>query len=627
MKKNTQLFNVKNIPLLLFLISFVILLIKSRYSFCWSDESFYQAVTSRFYNGDQIFYDEWFPTQLSSLLLLPLHAIYIAVAGNTDGIILFFRILFVILELVSALLTYTVISKHHGIFLGTVCALLAQWYTHLNIATLSYYTMSTHFFLMTMLLIYDCYLCYINPSPDAEIYTKKRCNIQLIISGVLFALCVLCLPTMCVAYFLIVFCGFLVTLLGKLIKNDGLITTFSKKLNFIYTFLYTLIGIVIPAIIFAIYMLTHVSISNFILSLTYVLSDDEHELSKLYPLKKMYLAIDESYGRISKLAYLFIALSFVVFMAMLLSRYLKEGKLKLMLNKYLPLIKPAMFAIDTILFALYLTKSFGHTGYIFTAVMLFSLPLFLLTEKKNWTLFILSFMGGLLFSLVYSYSSNGMLYLLSMGHFFCSLGGIIMICDFAKELNQADEGVTVNMLKTVAGYVITAVILICLIQTCLLRITNIYRDDRLSKLTEMTEVGPAKGLYTSKEHLEMYNNVYETISEYGMSTSGDMQNKSLLISKLLPYGYLISDLKVAAPTVWRNPMGSLRLKEYYELHEDRYPDVILVLDENYGTYETCGDVEYDPTPNENDSDGYMYDYIQKNNMKRIPVSCGVIYTK
>lgn len=621
---------IKYVPVTLILLSFIMLLIRARYSFCWSDESFYLAVTSRFYNGDRIFFDEWFPTQLSSLLLLPLYSIYVAICGSTEGIILFFRILFVFLELVSGIVVYKVISKHHGLFLGTISGLLIMWYTHLNIATLSYYTMSTHFFVLTMVLIYDCYMSYIIPSLADYKKVNSLCSRKLIISGVLFALCVLCLPTMCVAYFLIVFAGFFATLFGKKLKSVDLICTFVTKLDFINTFIYTLIGICIPAFIFAVYMLTHVSIPDFIISLKYVLSDDEHELSKLYPLKKMYLAINESYGSVAKLAYLFITLSIVVFIIMTVVPVLKDSKLKTIISKYLPLIKNIMFAADVTLFALYLLKSFGHTGYIFTAMMLFCFPLFFITEKKNWTLFILSFVGGLLFSLVYSYSSNGMLYLLSMGHFVCTIGGLIFINDFARELNESISiEVTDSSVKNVVSYVITAIILVCVIQTCILRVTNIYRDDKLTNLTEMTTAGPAKGLYTSKEHLDMYMNVYDTINEYCMSTSdkGNSEAMTLLISKLLPFGYLISDLKVAAPTVWRNPMGSLRLKEYYELQGGRYPDVILVLDEYYGSYETCGDVEADYIPNENDSEGYMYDYIRDNNMKAIPVSCGTVYIK
>lgn len=618
--------NVKYIPAILIFFSFILLLIKARYSFCWSDESFYLAVTSRFYKGDRIFYDEWFPTQLSSLLLLPLYSIYVAICKNTDGIILFFRILFVILELISATTVYKIMSKYHGLFLGTTLALLVQWYTHLNIATLSYYTMSTHFFVLSMVLIYDYYMSKVHALSEASKNIAVKEKLQLVIAGILFALCVLCLPTMCVAYFLIVFAGFIITILGRISKSNSLIRSFSVSLDFIHTFFYTLIGICVPAIIFAVYMLTHVSIPDFLSSLTYVLSDDEHELSKLYPLKKMYLAINESYGSVAKLAYLFVAISILVFFVMIISSILKESRITQLIEKVYPAIRLIVLVLDIVLFSLYLLKSFGHTGYIFTAMMLFSLPLFLITKKKNWRLFILAYIGGLLFSLVYSYSSNGMLYLLSMGHFICSIGGIVFVTDLANEIKDEQNDAHLGISPSILSSIISAIIIVCIVQTCLLRVTNIYRDDKLQNLTELTKVGPAKGLYTSSEHLDMYMNVYDTINKYCMSDS-NVSNETLLISKLLPFGYLISDLKVAAPTVWRNPMGSLRLKEYYESHEDRYPDVILVLDEYYGSYETCGDVEADYIPNDNDSDGYMYDYIKDNNMTAIPVNCGIVYVK
>ena len=53
----------------------------------------------------------------------------------------------------------------------------------------------------------------------------------------------------------------------------------------------------------------------------------------------------------------------------------------------------------------------------------------------------------------------------------------------------------------------------------------------------------------------------------------------------------------------------------------------LLLTSLAGSYEACGDVEKDPTPNENDKDGFMYDYINKNGFTKISVPYGVIYQK
>lgn len=598
----------KYIPVILIVISMIILLIRSTYSFCWSDETFYLATTKRFYDGDSIFYHEWFPTQLSSLLLLPLYSLYVGIVGSSTGVLLFNRIIFVILESVSAYFVYRLLSKNHGIFIGCIASLFTQWYVHLNIATLSYYTITIHCFLLAMLIIYDCYI-------------NKNSNLKLIIAGFLFAISVLCLPTMCVAYFIIVFAGFLITALAKFIPNAKFIADFSKKLDFIHTFIYTLFGIIIPAAIFFIYMLTHVSIKNFINSIPFVLSDDEHETNFRYPIKKMYLSINESFGKIGYICYLFTACALLIFAIMLISNYVKNENLKEKISSFLLLIKPVIFIADLVLFILYLYTCYKYTGYIFSAILMFTTPLFLITEKKNYKLFILTYLSGLIYSLVFSYSSNGMLYILSMGHFICSIGCIVFIYDFINELK---ENRTFNILNKIYIPLISAILVICTLDICTLRIVNIYRDDSIKNLNALIHEGPAKGLRTSDEHLKMYEEVILTIDEYCME---DNDNKTLLISKLLPFGYLESNMKIAAPTVWRNPLGSTRLKEYYEIHSDRYPDVIYVLNEEYGTYETCGDVERDPIPNANDDEGYIYDLISSYGYEAIHVPSGIIYKK
>lgn len=617
-----KLLKTKLFPIFLLFISFIVLLFKARYSFCFSDEPFYLATAARFYNGDSIFFHEWFPTQLSSLLLVPIYSLFVSVKGSTEGIVLFFRILYVFFEFFCSVVVFHIISKHHEHYLGTAIALLNQWYVHLNIATLSYYTMTIQFFLLAMLILYDCYMNEDRINAISSGYIKyEKSRIKLMIAGFVFALSVLCLPTLCIVYFAVLFFGLFISVISKPLNKVTLLKAFSNKLDFIYVFKYTLIGIIIPACVFMIYLLTHVSLEKFILSIPYVLSDDEHITSFIYPIKKMYLAIDESFGRLSKLIYIFTLICVFVFAIIIIAKYTKNVSLKAKLSNMLFMIKPIIFSVDIILFSLCFIKCIGHTGYIFTALIMFSLPLFLITENKNYILFILTVLSGIIYSLTYSYSSNGMLYVLAMGHYIASVGGIILTKDFISEIDKNRSGY-----KRCATAIISAVIIIALFQTVYLRMVNVYRDDKLVNLTETIDRGPAKGLRTSKDHLSMYDSLYDSISEYCMSSSGNDYN-NLLISKLLPVGYLISDLKVAAPSVWRNPMNSERLKSYYVFTENREPDVIFVLSDECGSYETCGDVEKDSTPNENDKDGFMYDYINKNGFTKISVPYGVIYQK
>jgi len=634
-----RLIKTKFLPLFLILISLIFLLIRARYSFCWSDESFYFATCGRFFKGDSIFMHDWFPTQLSSIALLPLYSLFVKITGSTAGIILYFRILFAIFECITAIVVFSIISKHHGAFLGCVTALLTEWYVHLNIATLSYYTLSLLCSLLAMLIIYDCYKdAELDREISAGYCIYKKSPQKLLIAGILFAISVLALPTMVVPYILVVILGFLIKASKKVLINNKTYASFVDTLDFIHIFKWTFVGILIPAVIFFSFLLLNVSVKDFIKAIPYVLSDEEHTTSLIYPIKRMYLAIMDAYGsRNAKAGFLLIAICCILFILVQIKKAAKNERVANSISKFLYNIRPFILLIDLILFAVYTSKSYNHTGFIFTAITLFSLPLFLITEKKNWPLFILCFVYGLTFSLVYSYSSFCDLYVLSMGHFIASIGGIILVYEFFLEICDGYKVFSLCYFKdyckrknlkgifaSLISYTYILILCISILVTVTLRITNIYRDDTINNLTVRLENGPAKGLYTSKDHAAMYNEVYEVISTYCMK---DDNHQNLLISKLLPFGYMISDMNIAAPSTWRNAMDSDRVREYYKINPDKEPDTILLLNSEYGSYETCGDVEKDPSPNENSEEGFIYDFIEANNYTTIPVDCGIVYQK
>ena len=589
-------------PYILIGLSCLILLIRCSYSFCWSDETFYISTCHRFFTGDSIFLHEWFPTQLSSLILLPFYTLYMLAFGSNTGIVLYFRILFVIMSLINATVMYNILRQHISVFSSCVCALMLMFYTHLNIATLSYYTISVQFFLMSMLLIYHYYKSY-----DSR---------HLLIAGVLFALSVLALPTLSIAYLAVVLVIAVLLLVSSLsILPEGFGNSV-RSAELTTVLFYTFIGICIPAVLFFIFLLGNVSISDFIRGIPYVLSDEEHGTSLVYPIRKFFIGINEVYGRSAYLSYLLIGLTFA---ASLLKRQLDKR------------IRLLIFSLDTILFIIFFILSSGHTGYIQTALCLYSLPLFFMGRKPDYRIFNTFILGGMIMSLTYSYSSNGYLYVLSMGHFIASIGCIIMIDGFIRELEEYRLGYVVTL---------TAVICISLIQTMELRLVNIYRDAPMQMLGFRISDGPARGLYTTADHYVAYNVTYSTIKKYCVSSELNVPQKypnsmeldsnsvgNIFITKLLPWGYLCTDLRVGAPTTWRTAFNSERLQPYYKMNPGRYPDMILVMNKEYGSYLTCGDVEADPSPNENQLDGYLLDYVNSNDYEKISVPCGILYKR
>ncbi len=589
-------------PYILIILSAVILIIRSLYSFCWSDETFYFSTCHRFFTGDSVFLHEWFPTQLSSIILLPFYSIYMTICGSNTGIILYFRILFVLMSLINSVIMFRILKQHISLFLSCVCSLMLMFYTHLNIATLSYYTLSVQLFLMSLLLIYHYY----------KIYDKRI----LVIAGILFALSVLALPTLCIAYFIVIVTVLLIMFILRFFKVPERFSAFFGSADLPALAGYTFIGICIPAAIFAVFLLSNVSISDFISGIPYVLTDEEHGTSLIYPIRKFFIGINDVYGVAAYASYSLIIITFAAFIL----KKKPAGKIRL-----------AVFSLNTILFIIMFVLSSGHTGYIQTALCLYCLPLFFLSSKPDIKVFNTFILGGMILSLTYSYSSNGYLYVLSMGHFVASIGCVIIIGGFMYEVCEYK-----------AGYIITltAVICACLIQTMELRLVNVYRDAPIQMLNFRISNGPAAGLYTTADHYVAYNVVYSTIKKYCVSSelndprrypnameldSHSMGN--IFITKLLPWGYMCTDLRVGAPTTWRTAFNSERLKPYYELNPGRYPDMILVLNKEYGRYLTCGDVEADPAPNENEIGGFLLDYVNSNGYEKTSVPCGTLYKR
>ncbi len=536
----------RTLAVIILILSSAALIIRAFFGFCSSDEPFYLSTTKRLFEGDLIFVHDWFPTQLSSLILLPFYAGFVTFTGGTEGVILFFRILYALVTLGIAAASYFIVSKRYSLFTAFSCAFFMLFYVHLNIATLSYYAMCFEFYVFSMLLL---------------TLEKKP---FYILSGFVFSLAVLSLPSLAVPFSLAFAVLFFVSFKQKDVRQ-GLI--------------FTMTGIIAALILFLIYLFASGnSISGLIEYLPYVLSDDEHITSLVAPFKKFFTSISDVYGKVFYLSFV------LAFFGLLTNRFKK--------------LLPFVFVSDCILFFYYLILSLGHTGFINTAFALFAGPLFFMCVKKDWFSFVSLFLGGLFVSMTYSYSSNGELYVLSIGHGIACVGAILFTDGFIKENGK------------LTGYTVRAFIITVLIQTAVLRFINVYRDAPLRELNVRISEGPAAGLYTTASHEEIYSSVLEDIRR------SDKKDGYVLFSKLLPWGYLACDMRVSAPSTWRNMINSERLEEFYRLFPDRKPDVIFVLDADVGSYDTCGDVEADAAPNKNEWGGYLADYIGSGRFKK-----------
>ena len=85
----------KFIAYILFVLAAIFLWNRCQYGYIYNDEPFILTLSHRLIKGDAFLYDEWQPTQLTGFLNYPWMYLFVSTHSNTDGIILYFRHLYV----------------------------------------------------------------------------------------------------------------------------------------------------------------------------------------------------------------------------------------------------------------------------------------------------------------------------------------------------------------------------------------------------------------------------------------------------------------------------------------------------------------------------------------------------
>jgi hypothetical protein len=133
--------------------------VRAFYGFDWSDECYNLALPYRFVLGTRPFIDSWDADQTYAMLLAPILWLYRLAVGSMDGILLFMRLLFLLVQTAVSLLVYRVILKLYGsrtvaLITAAVCLSFAPY----SISNFSYYTLSCLLMIVAAMLLISLYL-------------------------------------------------------------------------------------------------------------------------------------------------------------------------------------------------------------------------------------------------------------------------------------------------------------------------------------------------------------------------------------------------------------------------------------------------------------------------------------
>lgn len=541
------------------------LLIRAKYSFNQSDESFYMSLVHRLWRGDKLIVDEWHPTQFYSFILLPFYSVYRWIVPGGEGVILFFRYISCIMAVGCALFVYGTMDKRSECkgFWAFAMALTLMLYTKSNILGVSYNNTCTYLFTLVFIIL-----------------SMEETRINRIAAGVLTALGVLCMPYMAVPVIIYLICLII------------------RKKHFVMYF----VGMLGTALVYIPICFPIRNIKAIMDNFKYIFEDPEHSGGYFYFLGKTWWSFRNFNNR-------FVLYAFMLFCVGLFIYLLKGGKLS---QKFKSVLLLVLCFGAVVLSGL---KGFRNPGYPAIALTVWTVPIFIVNsfEKKVSSLNRFLLYGGLVIALAYAGGSDTKLNGTTTGFTITAVAAIMAIATYVKALEKP---------FVISGKCILAVLLGFML---LARIMIVVRDSDLKNLNCRLETGPGAGLYTTAEHKAEYQEIMLLLEDISAKHSGE----NLFCTKILPWAYLAADCQVGAPTAWRTELSSPLLEEYYGLHPDRIPQVVVVFKDKVGAYDTCSfnGKKGNDTPNENETEGVLWEYMISEGYEALDTEVAIVYTK
>ena len=494
-----------------------------------TDEALYLTIPYRFLQGDTPLLHEWHVTQLAGLLLLPLLRLWLLIAGSTEGILLAFRGLFVLLHSLTALYLWARLrrfSRPGALF----AALMFLVYSPMNIAALSYNSMGIDL----LALVFVTLACGGGRTWEA------------VVSGLCFAGAVLCNPWFFLLYPLY-------TLAVILFSRRGMSPCLAARFW---------LGFTAAAAALALLAFLPVLLSGELPllreTLPAILSGDTAE----HPTRSLFGILYGIWASFHKNA-LFVptlAVSALMCLCILFDRRRQE-------HAPLYLLIAALLSVAYALwFRIYANTVMNYYMFPVNIVGFFS---WLLSERKRNGLFFFVWLPGLLCWFCSAAASNlGFINIASVS----TLNTLASVCFVFDAMAPLRRGRGLARLSA-ALMLLSVLIPFALLLEC--KALSVYPMRPVSASSEKIEHGALRGLYAEPEEKAQFEDAWEAAAPVRAEASG-------FVAYLTdaPGLYLSDPKRCGAFSAWF-PGVSVRdnlprLLEYWELFPDRVPERIFV---------------------------------------------------
>ena len=505
------------------------------YSVNTTDEAYYIGTVYRLWFGDGMLCDEWNPTQqMCSFWLYPFYALFRLILGSNDGMILAFRLLYIVFQLFISGYMYGKLKKFGYISFFPIFFYLLS--TAFNINSLSYNTMANSALaalLVTLVMM---------EKPD-----WKNC----VWCGIFASIVVMGNPYAVFAYVLYGAACAAVTFLFKKLHKE---TPVSLQFTTFFKMSLTAAGVMV---VFLLFTFWHATLERIVKNLPYIVGDQEH-------VQRWNVKISD-YFRYFREHYLGAVIVPIVVSAIALfdKKRVKHGAI------YMGLSVVSIFP-----YMIYhgLISDYVPINLVTVPICFLGVTAYVVSEKKLHRVFYIWYLPAMIYPFIVQITSNTGPLAVSAGFVTAGAASVLLAASWAMEQEN-------SLVKNILHGVMVLQLVIMLF----LRITYVWVDSPMSELTTKVERGAAKGLYTTEVVAQYYEEMYDDIDALNMT-----EEDGFLVVGSEPLLYLYADRQVASYSTWQVYTNETRLYRYYEIHdgEGRFPSVVYCAEADEKIFES-----------------------------------------
>ena len=540
MDKDINDIKIKKTAILIIISVTIFTVARSFIGLYWSDETYVMSEIFDFAKGQKMFSDTHSSIQLFTKALSPIAVLFIKLTGSTDGIVLFFRILYCAIQFLVALFVYSVIIKYNRVITALSCFTVIMLFAPLAFNNFSYHNVVG----LCMWLI--CVILLIFYKDENSIIPQRVFLIGIVTS------------IMTTTYLPMVF-------LGLCVLAIILVLCVKRRIKVI--------------LIIAIFIASWISIPIILL---FIALNEQGSLDELTRVLSEYISSKALIARDTNFLKAVIMLAVQLYPKWFLILILIGSAIIIILRlcSFKKLLFPALTAFIVIyiigctVFNKYTVIGMNYIGHAF--LYLFILLLIITWKRENSKrnlVFIVAFFIPVITASFIAYITSGTLMIASSAFMMPIFIPIIIMIGESYEESSFK---TNKILQVIIVLVFTLALLF-------FRTTSDYMNhfnpgtNIISTLNTQLCDGPCRGLFVSAGRAEIYYSVMNDLREDILPDDG------IATLNCLPWVFLLTDAESKMKYNWsmilENGDSSLSLK-FYTQNPTRKPNVVIVIKES-----------------------------------------------